>query len=123
MVSISITPECSSNRSHLGFKPPLTTTSVPGVSTDPCWLAMTKIDKVVGQEPGSSNAAKKESHALDKAVKKAINDNLRGMSAQELHGTLDDSGMTCYQRIAERKRKNKESPDEFPLGAKFYKDW
>ena len=86
---------------------------------------MPKIDKVEGKgAAGSSSCSKaaKKNGNLDTAVKKAINDNLKGMTAQELHGTTDAGGMTCYQRIAERKRKHLESPDEFPLGAKFYKD-
>jgi hypothetical protein len=83
---------------------------------------MPKIDKVEGKSSASSSIAASSKGSMDKAVKKAIHDNLKGMSAQELHGTLDAEGMTCFQRIAERKRKHLENPAEFPLGSKFYKD-
>jgi hypothetical protein len=54
------------------------------------------------------------------SVEKAIFDNLRTLSAQELDGNRDGEGHTCRDRLVQRKRKHHESPKGNPLGKVFY---
>jgi hypothetical protein len=82
---------------------------------------MPKIDEVERAQP-KRTARTLEKKNTDKEAKKAINDNMKGMTNDELHGTLDSEGYTCYQRIAQRKRLHRTDPQAFPCGANFYKD-
>lgn len=61
-------------------------------------------------------------HNTEKEVRKAIADNLKGMTAAELHAHADKEGKTCAQRLAERKRAHRTDPVANPVGANFYKD-
>ena len=83
--------------------------------------AMPRIDEVEKAEPTRSTRSLQKRNT-DKEVKKAINDNLKGMSNTELHGTQDNEGYTCYQKIAQRRRLNRENPTQYPCGGTFYKD-
>jgi CRISPR/Cas system type I-B associated protein Csh2 (Cas7 group RAMP superfamily) len=83
---------------------------------------MPKIDDVEAnaKQPRSTRVLKR--NTTDKDVKRAIADNLKDMSNEELYSTTDSEGFTCFQRIAERKRLHKEDSDRYPVGANFYKD-
>ena len=81
---------------------------------------MPKIDSLDTKAVVSARSLKRRS--TDAEVKKAVADNLKGMSSQELHGHVDSEGQTCVQRLVERKRLNKADAKQYPLGATFYKD-
>ena len=56
-------------------------------------------------------------------IDKAVGDNFKGWDASDIHGSKDpDSGLTLYETIADRKRKNMQDARAYPMGARWYKE-
>ena len=69
--------------------------------------------KKVGQMPDAE---------MKEAIRKAINDNLKGMTVTELDGSLDADGRTCRQALKYRKQLHFQDADKYPCGKLFYNE-
>ena len=56
----------------------------------------------------------------DEYVKRALRDTYPDFDGVEIDGTLDDDGKTLREKLADRKRKNRDDPKNFPLGKAFH---
>lgn len=55
-------------------------------------------------------------------IDKAVGDNFKGWDASDIHGSKDaETGLTLYETIVDRKRKNMQDPKAYPMGARWYK--
>ena len=51
-------------------------------------------------------------------IDKAVQDNFKNWDASDIHGSKDpDTGMTLYETIAHRKRKNTQDAKAYPMGS------
>ena len=64
---------------------------------------------------------KKPSPDIATQVRKALTDNFRGMSSEELDGVLRD-GLTLRQRLQQDKRQNAETPGSVQFGKLYYSE-
>ena len=56
-------------------------------------------------------------------IDKAVQDNFKNWDASDIHGSKDpDTGMTLYETIAHRKRKNTQDAKAYPMGSRWYKE-
>ena len=59
----------------------------------------------------------------DAMVAKYIGDNFKGWSQNDIHGHPDqETGMSLWETVADRKRKHKEEPKLYPMGSRWYRE-
>jgi len=70
------------------------------------------------KQPAKRRTLERQTTELE--VQKAIRDNLRDWTPEEIDGNRCPQGFTARETLTKRKRDNRENPRRFPLGKKFY---